>query len=283
MKLSHLIINSIILTVFLNFLIIILLEKYLFQSKQEIRVLVDDNYKNDQFDSSELKKYYEIIYASFKNIPYCSAQPILTKRHIKIKFTSLLFDPFQNKLINYNKNYRRLNSGRFKPVNCLPRHRLAIIIPYKNRLDQLKYFLNHMHPFLQNQQLEYQIFVVEQSNDQIFNKGILMNAGFLEILKLNKTKLNKIDFKKQYFTFDCVIFHDVDLLPLTDLIAYSCGSKRPRHLSVAIDKFKFKNFYAKLIGGVLNFKIEHFIHVNGYSNQYWVYIFKLYLIYFFIF
>lgn len=51
---------------------------------------------------------------------------------------------------------------------------------------------------------------------------------------------------------------------------YSCPAHKPRHLSVAIDKFKYKIHYFKLIGGVLNFKIRHFIQVNGYSNEYWV-------------
>ena len=60
---------------------------------------------------------------------------------------------------------------------------------------------------------QYQIFVVEQSNEQLFNKGILMNSGFLEIMSLSefKTQLNKITNVK--LPFDCVIFHDVDLLP----------------------------------------------------------------------
>ncbi len=58
-----------------------------------------------------------------------------------------------------------------------------------------------MHPFLQRQELGYTIFVVEQQNDQLFNKGILMNAAFKEI---NKNFLNE---------FDCILFHDVDLIP----------------------------------------------------------------------
>ena len=54
-----------------------------------------------------------------------------------------------------------------------------------------------------------------------------------------------------------------------DRILYTCPLSKPRHLSVAIDKYKYKMSYFKLIGGVLNFKIEHFIKVNGYSNEYW--------------
>ena len=64
---------------------------------------------------------------------------------------------------------------------------------------------------------------------------------------------------------------------------YSCSLKRPRHLTVAIDKFKYKIFYEKLIGGALNFKSSHFVKVNGYSNEYWawgVFIFLKFLTYF---
>ena len=39
---------------------------------------------------------------------------------------------------------------------------VAIIVPYRNRSEQLKIFLRHMHPFLQRQQLSYQIFIIEQ-------------------------------------------------------------------------------------------------------------------------
>ena len=38
--------------------------------------------------------------------------------------------------------------------------------------------------------------------------------------------------------FNCLVFHDVDLLPEDDRILYTCSSQ-PRHLSVAIDKFKY--------------------------------------------
>ncbi len=123
-----------------------------------------------------------------------------------------------------------------------------------------------MHPFLQRQELEYQIFIVEQSNDQPFNKGILMNAGFLEIMRLQSSQIN---LKNVTFSFDCVVFHDVDLLPEDDRIMYSCPFYKPRHLSVAIDKYKYKMAYYRLIGGVLNFKPTHFVSVNGYSNSYW--------------
>ena len=157
-----------------------------------------------------------------------------------------------------------INGGEWRPPNCTARHRVAVIIPYKNRFDQLNSFLFHMHPFLQRQELDYQIFVVEQANEDLFNKGILMNACFREILALHTPKTSEA-----YYPFDCVIFHDVDLLPEDDRIMYSCPMQKARHLSVAIDKFNYKMFYYKLIGGVLNFKTSHFVRVNGYSNNYY--------------
>ena len=41
-----------------------------------------------------------------------------------------------------------------------------------------------MHPFLQRQQLEYTIFIVEQMYEDAFNKGILMNGAFKEMPKI---------------------------------------------------------------------------------------------------
>jgi hypothetical protein len=53
--------------------------------------------------------------------------------------------------------------GRFKPKECKARNILAIIVPYRQREFHLKVFLRYIHPFLMRQQLEYSVFVVEQS------------------------------------------------------------------------------------------------------------------------
>ena len=116
-----------------------------------------------------------------------------------------------------------------------------------------------MHPFLQRQELNYTIFVVEQTNSGIFNKGILMNAAFNEILVKN-------NFNNQ---FDCVIYHDVDMLPTDELNYYTCPTKRPRHLSILVDEIDYRKIYPILVGGVMIYRKEHFIEVNGYSNKYW--------------
>ena len=51
-----------------------------------------------------------------------------------------------------------------------------------------------------------------------------MNIGFLEAHKL-------IDF-------DCIIFHDVDMMPADDRAPYTCFTS-PLHLGVYVDKYDY--------------------------------------------
>lgn len=64
----------------------------------------------------------------------------------------------------------------------------------------------------------------ELTNKQFF-RGMLMNVGFKEAINDSN--------------FDCFIFHDVDLLPEDDRNLYTCP-EQPRHMSVAVDIFKYR-------------------------------------------
>lgn len=118
-----------------------------------------------------------------------------------------------------------LAGGNYEPTECKAKDRVAIIIPYRDREEQLPILLKNLHPMLMRQQINYGIFVVEQTKSDPFNRASLMNVGFAEANKLG--------------TWDCFIFHDVDLIPLDDRNLYTC-SDQPRHMSVAIDKFNYK-------------------------------------------
>ncbi|XP_013774563.1 beta-1,4-N-acetylgalactosaminyltransferase bre-4-like [Limulus polyphemus] len=144
--------------------------------------------------------------------------------------------------------------GAWSPYSCKSRHRVAIIIPFRDRHEHLMILLYHLHPLLQQQLLNYKIYVVEQYGNGTFNKGVLMNAGVRESLK--------------EAAYHCYVFHDVDMIPEDDRNMYSCP-QFPRHLSVAVDKFNYTLPYTYLVGGVFALKTNHFIQVNGYSNLYW--------------
>nr|CAG4645725.1 EOG090X0AZ6 [Lynceus sp. MCZ IZ 141354] len=165
-----------------------------------------------------------------------------------VKKTAPPMDELERLITNVNPG------GCYRPLYCTARHRVAIVIPYRNREEHLRVFLENMHPFLQRQQLDYGIFVVEQAGTGKFNRAMLMNIGAAEALKS--------------YDYQCLIFHDVDLVPEDDTNLYSCP-EQPRHMSVAIDVFQYKLPYETIFGGVSAMSKSHFEQVNGFSNLFW--------------
>ena len=130
---------------------------------------------------------------------------------------------------NNFKNMSIQLGGLYAPTSCRARYKVAIIVPYRNRKNILKIFLNHMHPFLIKQQIEYGIYLIEPMQNLTFNRGLLMNIGFLQSLNLTGNK------------WDCFIFHDVDLLPEDEKNIYSCPPKLfPRHMSSLVSTMNYK-------------------------------------------
>ncbi|XP_056634438.1 beta-1,4-N-acetylgalactosaminyltransferase bre-4 [Diorhabda sublineata] len=144
--------------------------------------------------------------------------------------------------------------GHWQPPNCRVLKSVAIVIPFRCRGEHLLLFLQHMHPYLKKQQLDYTIFVIEQDGDGPFNRAMLMNIGYREALEIK--------------WFDCFIFHDIDLLPEDDRNLYTCP-EQPRHMSVAVNIFKYKLPYPAIFGGVSAISTDHFKLLNGFSNSFW--------------
>jgi len=74
--------------------------------------------------------------------------------------------------------------GSWRPGNCKSRFKLAIIIPFRDRLPHLKVLSRFLHMLLQRQLIDYRIFVVEPVNadpNTAFNKG--MSKGVYIICK----------------------------------------------------------------------------------------------------
>lgn len=152
------------------------------------------------------------------------------------------------------ENPNVLPGGRFKPKDCEALQKVAIIIPFRNRDEHLKYWLYYLHPILQRQQLDYGVYVINQDGTEIFNRAKLLNVGYAEALK--------------EYDYDCFVFSDVDLIPMDDRNTYRCFSQ-PRHLSVSMDKFGFRLPYNQYFGGVSSMSKEQFLKINGFPNNYW--------------
>lgn len=146
-----------------------------------------------------------------------------------------------------------LSGGHFRPKECVSRHRVAILIPYRNRAEHLKIFIYNLHKVLSRQQIDYGVFVIEQGDKKAFNRAMLLNIGFLESTAL--------------YDYQCFIFHDVDLVPSDDRNIYNCP-EQARHMSVWVDNHSFV-YYPLFFGGVSAVRKEHMLSVNGFSNKYW--------------
>lgn len=109
---------------------------------------------------------------------------------------------------------------------CSRQPRMAVIVPFRNRDEHLRTFLGYMIPMLQSQQIDFKMVVVEQRGNGSYNKGRLFNAGFEFVMALDPK-------------VDCVILHDVDLLPLGYDVPYRCSSL-PVHMAAYVDTMNFK-------------------------------------------
>lgn len=196
-----------------------------------------------------------------------------------------------SKIIDYSykliKKYLEYSLTKHEIINTYidikSNHFSIILVPYFNRENNLIDLLTNLHSFLQRQFLNYKIVVAEQLNtNNGFNKGRIYNTAIDYIIREWGFKVN------------CLILHDVDLIPESDFNIYECNNYfynylhsnnldlwtyPPRHLSYSIrqdltnDKVDLtsysKNPYELLVGGVLCITPKVFQYVNGFSNEYW--------------
>ena len=138
------------------------------------------------------------------------------------------------------------------PIALVAAACIAIIVPFRRQAEQdrdrqLAMFLQHMSKFLRG--ARFAIVVVEQSDDdRKFNRGQLLNIGFVEALR-----------HADPGELISAIFHDVDLLPNDALLPwYLEGPKRGRPVHLAYpatwDKYAGMGKYEDVFfGGVTAF------------------------------
>ena len=122
----------------------------------------------------------------------------------------------------------------------MTKHRLGIVIPYRNRYSQLYEFKTAIKEYLRKTDIDYRLIIVEQDDAKLFNRGKLLNIGFSEATKLN---------------CDYVCFHDVDMLPSKVDYGYS---NIPIHLATTLinSDNTHKPIFDQYFGGVTMFPVE---------------------------
>jgi hypothetical protein len=141
--------------------------------------------------------------------------------------------------------------------------KIAIIVPYRDlhpaqkRAEHLKKFIDYMGPFMQkaitqfSNNSTFHIFIVEQSPEYKFNRGALLNLGFIEASKQG---------------YNVFIFHDVDLLPGDSIAPYYVKNPEiPIHIARCWDRYKGEEY----LGGIISISGKNFTDLNGYPNNYW--------------
>jgi hypothetical protein len=133
----------------------------------------------------------------------------------------------------------------------LPKGIPTILVPYRDnaeqeRAKQLKTFVSHMsrwHP-------DWPILVIEQSEGEKFNRGALLDIGA------------RIAKNAEY-----VIFHDVDLIPLSALVPYYTAiPETPIHIGAA---YKGKYTGEGFIGQVFSISMKDLKRINGFPRMFW--------------
>mmetsp|Transcript_3141 Transcript_3141/g.4861 ORF Transcript_3141/g.4861 Transcript_3141/m.4861 type:complete len:315 (+) Transcript_3141:84-1028(+) len=137
---------------------------------------------------------------------------------------------------------------------------VAIIVPFRDihseqrRSEHLARFIPEMTAFLQKSRSNCHIYIIEQSTDERrFNRGKLLNIGF------------DIARKKGCQIF---VFHDVDLLPSSDLLHYyiTLPTPGPVHIARVWERYSRNPDY---FGGIVAFSRDQFETINGFPNNFW--------------
>ena len=237
------------------------------------------NYHDDEQDYSELippcQNFEEILEAgslsTHRNISFTPKYENLQEMNADTSLT----DGFDNE--NTSTYFPKINENGNK-IHCHAKSKIAIIIPYRNRINNLKISIPYLIKILKKQNISFKIFIIEQAGQnqtQTFNRGKLLNVGTDLVLKdmvesEKSVNLGQIDPKFIHY-FNCIIFHDVDMILLDETLSLECDDVHPVHL--AAKRFEIKNGVGKVplhqsFGAVSSVTPEMLRTTNGYSNKY---------------
>ena len=167
-----------------------------------------------------------------------------------------MYDIDNGKLIESLKPKHELTFKSYKETNAIPTSTTVIIVPFRDsgdqdRGEQLAQFIEHYK--------NINILVVEQSEQDKFNRGMLLNIG-VDYLTRELPNVN---------TF---VVHDVDILLPEDIVDryYGEDGKDLVHLGRLIKDDKYtagkKDYF---LGRVLRISKSKFKQMNGFPNTFY--------------
>lgn len=136
-----------------------------------------------------------------------------------------------------------------------PHHKLAVLVPFRSRWEELIDFVPHMHSFLTRQNVSHEIWVINQVDKHRYAIEII-NITDIEYIRFNRAMLLNVGYVLTNETCDYLVMHDVDLLPLNDNLKYGYPANGPLH--IASPELHPLYHYKKFVGGILMMTREHF-------------------------
>ncbi|MEQ2180738.1 hypothetical protein GOODEAATRI_004278, partial [Goodea atripinnis] len=132
---------------------------------------------------------------------------------------------------------------------------LALVVPFRERFEELLVFVPFMHKFLNKKKIRHKILIINQVDHYRFNRATLINVGYME--SGNDT--------------DYLAMHDVDLLPLNAALDYGFPEEGPFH--VASPELHPLYHYKTYVGGILLLTKKHY-HMVRSSRTLVFFVFK---------
>lgn len=126
--------------------------------------------------------------------------------------------------------------------------KIAVVIPYRDRLEDLKNLEDPLKKSLEG--LDYEIIVSEQSDSKPFNRGLANNVGMKFALQQGATH---------------VITHDVDSIPLS--VNYSPCRHVARLCGIFNGRCTPNGNGGPYLGGIVMLSAEAIHATNGYPNK----------------
>lgn len=121
-----------------------------------------------------------------------------------------------------------------------------IIIPFRNRDEHLKYFIENTVPLIKTHLPNSKVVVVEQNEGKLFNRGAILNVGFKEYK----------DKTKYFFT------HDIDMNPTPEIV-------KSVYVRENINVLRIKSPHDTSLGGISKISHDTIFDVNGFPNYIW--------------
>lgn len=167
--------------------------------------------------------------------------------------------------------------------NYISKQLYCFIIPFRDRYPNLGSLIKCLKDFKVKYQIDFDLYLINQTNNQLFNRGKLFNIGYLEVGK----------------NYDYIYFGDCDALPCTDLDRFDQDLmnlklkpytnfepvKEISHLSSFLEQWNyiiesgdsklstikctpFDYLKTEHCGGSILVKNNFFSKINGFSNLY---------------